>query len=246
MTSFRCVVFCESSMDFRVSTNLFVRELASLEGVGEWVSSAFAFVGLDDSESFVTWTSVGGRADSEGIPRLHGHRDDRGPDGATAWRALRLAESRDHDCVLLVRDCDSYPLPAKRADIESGVRRYRLSGATNPVVVGAPARMIEAWLIAALQSSTEVTDDLGFDPCTAPHRLTASGTSTSKLSPKTVLKRLVPREDGAFEALVDCELERLSSNARFAGLPEFRCSIRCEAGKLVSNDSRLCDCMKSK
>lgn len=243
--SFRCIVFCESALDFRVSTELFVRELETIEGVSEWVRAAFAFVGLDDSEPFSPWTSVRERADQEGVPRLHGHRADRGADGATAWRALQLAKSREHDCVLLVRDCDSASVEDKRADIELGVRRYRINGSPTRVVVGAPGRMIEAWLIAAMVCSDEVKADLSFDPCTAPERLTASGTSESKLNPKKVLARLAAEID-ALDVLSTIDLEVLSSNARLAGLPEYRCSIRCEAGRLVSDDSRLCDCVNSK
>lgn len=235
--AFRCVVFCEAENDLLVASRLFAREIASIEHVeGE----PFSFGGLDDSETYSGWTQCKRRADTEGVPRLLGHND-LGPDGATAWRALKLAETRKPDCVLLVRDCDDEALTAKQSQLMAGVRRFSAVNASLRVVLATPARMLETWLIAALNCTEALRKELGFDPCSEPHRLTASGTSTSKLNPKTVLKSLASPAE-AMETMEGMSIETLRERAARCGLPEFLCSVRCEAGQLVSNDSRLCDC----
>lgn len=187
------VVICEAMADCQVACDLADRVL--LEEC-DWIEHSFLqnyrlYVGLGDGEPFTPWRTVPELARKANI-RVHGSFDgERAKMEAKAVRqAILLAIRRSPSGVFLIRDTDGQV--DKLQGFHQGRHEMRL-----PVVVGLAHPNREAWVLAGFEPECQAEIDmlatlrreLGVDPTTNSHTLTAKG-DQGKRHAKGVLRRL--------------------------------------------------------
>ncbi len=190
-----------------------IREAARELGQ-EWIVENLiadpAFVGPTDLHSFIpglhyrcsisSAPARGPSATIDGRPiKLRGHLDGSpiGPEGQK-WRHLLLEVLSDApDVVLIAKDTDGRP------ESLDGLRRvaryYAEADSSRVIVVAAPHRDAEGWLVAGFvptpathetKTLATVRRDLNFDPTTSPERLT-SHPNDAPTDAKRVLRQLL-------------------------------------------------------
>jgi hypothetical protein len=183
------VTVCEAEADFRTASGLADRVVC--EGV-DWITVDVLddyrqWRGLDDTQPFLRWRDIHRLARAAGF-RILGHflEDQPGePDARAARRALWLVESHEGqvDGVLLIRDDD------RQINRRDGLEQARAESPLScPIVIGLAHLKRECWVMAGFDPVTSdeevrlssLVDELGFDPRTEAHRLTARGDGESR------------------------------------------------------------------
>jgi hypothetical protein len=165
--------------------------------------------------------------------RIRGYEEgeEKYPDFKAAVRAVRVIQNLfdDVDAIILIRDVDDEPervdgLNQAKNRFDEGNRRFR-------VIVGAARTKRECWVLAGFHpiDETEIKlfneerHNLGFDPSTRSHELTAKNNATQdKRSAKRVLGKLT---QGNIEREEECwtrtPLEQLRSKGESNGLADY-------------------------
>jgi hypothetical protein len=179
------VIACEHDSDARVAkgfaTRILTREIPYLEDVPEALPT---WVGVLPNSGYLRWASIAELYKNAGLPATFGVKMNGQPpklDAVTTLKALRLAERLNPVATVLMRDIDAQ---AERAQgLEQGRNEYQrtsVNSAKMKVVLAAPNRYREAWLLAGFDPKnererqrleTERNDLKSFDPTTQPHRL---------------------------------------------------------------------------
>ncbi|HCS52254.1 hypothetical protein [Rubinisphaera sp.] len=239
MTSIAIV--CEAPADFLISSELADRVV--LNEV-EWLE-----IGLLDSQrtwiresngTELLWKHIKSLARPLGI-KIHGHfgGEPGQPDASIARRAILLLRRLfDPDAIMLIRDADN------QAERLKGLNQARDHFGDEPkIVIGVADPEREAWVIAGFDPSDETEQklleserqNLGFDPRTRSHELTATNDDQAKKSPKRVLKVLtcdsVERENPCWQ---ETELTTLESNGRSNGLCPFLAEVKQHLVPLIT------------
>jgi hypothetical protein len=195
----RFAVVHEAEADFRTATELADRVI--VDAINDWLDAdelvnQRTWVAETGSGQRLTWKGIKQLAREAGI-RVHGHFDGSPglPDAAAARRAiLFLRESfSDLKAIVLIRDQDDEP---ERLGGLNQARNQACSGL--PIVIGFAVVEREAWVLCGFDAEEDeemkrLEDEhtnLGFDPCTRSHDLTACKDDTAKRSPKRVLRAL--------------------------------------------------------
>ena len=230
----RVVVVSEGQADQRTACTLADRVLCeqsswmereSLDSVRDWS-------GLHADTSFISWSGMKREARERSI-RQHGPfaGEPGALDARAARRALLVIESDREETagVLLIRDSDN------RLERRRGLNQARECGRWSfAVAIGVAHPKRECWLLAAYQPGDEhdaarlgkLRRELGFDPCTASHELTASDDS-AKRSAKRVLRALCGDDPDEAEAGLDAiALEMLRERGQHNGLAEYLAEIK--------------------
>ncbi|MBX7081374.1 MAG: hypothetical protein K1X88_19390 [Nannocystaceae bacterium] len=231
--AFRVRVACEDNGHFEV-----VRVLASLT-----LREHLAW--FEDVEPHVLWekesiTDARRRARERGVARLHGHFGGvPGEADALMVRAQLLLWDSDawaFDFAVLARDTDGDR--ARRNGACQAVAENALRVPSRPPIVLAYAEPeIEAWVIAGFIARDDAEQRrlhaelkrLGFDPRSAPERLTAKRHSDAR-DAKAVLVALCGSADAQtrWVRCADASLERWREHTKAAGGPEFLDAVRHE------------------
>lgn len=238
----RFVVIYEALADFTTATELADRMLLEkidwleaelLQHQRQWIGEAPLGIRL-------TWTSMTGRAREAGI-RVHGRFNGEPglPDARAARRAIAyvLRQFGTVDAILLIRDVDD------QHERKSGLQQAREVFASEcTIILGIAIRERESWVICGFQPSNEEESGrlaaerqkLGWNPCLAPHDLTAGKDNQALKSPKRVLNALTGG-DGNREA--DCwrntPLEVLINRGQQNGLADFLEEVRLRLVPLI-------------
>lgn len=234
----RFAVVCEAEADFRTATRLAERVLVDaidwLED--EHLTNCPLWHGLTEGRMFLLWREVKDIADREGI-KVHGHFDDRPaePDARAARRALLLLKKYHQDTplqsVLLIRDDDR---DLRRREGLEQAREADKSGLRDRIVIGLAHCKRESWVLAGFDPGNDSEEarlaalrtELGFDPRTSSHDLTAGG-KDDKRSAKRVLGELtegdVKREACCWE---ETDLATLRSRGGDNGLTDYLDQVR--------------------
>lgn len=229
----RIVVVCEAAADQRTACTVADRvlcersswlEAETLDAVREWS-------GVDPGSNFVSWPGVKREADARGI-RAHGLFAGKpgALDARAARRALLLIESRDEKAagVLLVRDSDNRP--ERLVGLNQARECAKWSFA---VAIGVAHPKLESWLLAAFRAADKADQshlaalrkELGRDPCTNSHELTAGGDSAKK-SAKRVLAALCGNDAEKAEHGLDCTpLDTLRERGQRNGLSDYMSEV---------------------
>jgi len=168
--------------------------------------------------------------------RFHGHFN--GEPAASDAQMFRAAlvlfaeEAEPPKAVVIARDVDDDAERRKGFTQADKVTDWPFK------VIGALATPeIEAWLVAAWtpedraerERHQELNDELHFDPCAHPERLTSKNESDPK-DAKRILDLLTKTGRDAAERWDDAPLDRLESNGAGCGLGQF---VRDVKGKLI-------------
>jgi hypothetical protein len=237
--SVRIAVVCEDRADSKTATMLADRQLVE---TSDWLTPDLLehvrrYIGADDARPFIKWIDVSrlaAEAPAGGLrTRIMGRfgGEPGAPDAASARKILLWLHARESlpEAVILVRDLDQEP---RRL---TGLRQAR---DTTPwsfqVVIAAADPKREAWVLAGFdpaekgeeQRLSELRQELGFDPCTDAHRLTAAD-ELAKRSAKRVLAALVA-EDAEREArcLEGAPLAMLRQRGQQSGLSDYLEEVR--------------------
>ncbi len=228
------VIACEHDSDARVAKGFAERilrqEIPYLEDVPEALPN---WVGVLPNSGYLRWASISELYKNTGLPAAFGVRMNGQPpklDAVTTLKALRLAERLNPVATVLMRDIDAQ---AERAQgLEQGRNEYQrtsVNSASMKVVLAAPNRYREAWLLAGFDSKnererqrleTECNELKSFDPTIQPHRL--NGAKGESRCAKDVWNRL-SNDDAARE--IHCweqtPLETLHARGADCGLSAF-------------------------
>ncbi len=194
--AFTFVVVCEAEADQRTACALADRVILEKSTWldAETLGAARHWAGGSTESTFLRWASVPREADKRGV-RAHGYFE--GRPGALDARAARLAlllAARlrpELAGVLLIRDTDGH------VERREGLEQARADVRPFVVVIGLPHCKREAWLLAAFepgdveetQRLTNLSQELGFNPCERSDQLTAQK-EDAKRSAKRVLSAL--------------------------------------------------------
>ena len=244
-------VVCEAAADFRTATGLVERIICDqVEWVEDHLLAACPlWCGPDQTRPYLLWTEVSRLANEAKIPPIRGHFDGRPgePDARTALRVLRLLKKlrnsgRPLDGVLLLRDDDRDT--RRRAGLEQG--RDAEHELRDRVVIGLAHCKRECWVLAGFDPTNPgenerhaaVQAELGFDPRTSAHQLTAKH-DTDKRSAKRVLGTLT-QDDADREATCwgKAPLTTLRERGQETGLAEFMDEIVSRFIPLFHRDPR--------
>ena len=153
------------------------------------------------------------------------------PDFKAAVRALRTIQYLfdDIDAVVLIRDTDDQP--DRMNGLNQAKNRFDAKPLGFRVLVGAAKTKRECWVLAGFIPNDEIERDLirdareqlGFDPTTSSHKLTAKNNENEdKKSARRVLRQLTRgdslREE---ECWTQTPLELLKSKGKANGLAEY-------------------------
>lgn len=242
-------IAAESAGDTRVIQSLVDRVLASEI---EWVAATFESCrgSMEDGLSPCrSWSGVGGSAwlDLHGASdlarerklRIYGSFDGAsGEHDARMFRAAFLLFAEEDEpprAVLMARDLDGYPERAR------GFAQAVAAGSWPFVVVGALADPeIEAWLIAAWIPEDEserrrladLCQELGFNPCTKPERLTSRNEADRK-DAKRILGVLTTTGRDATTRWTEVPVAQLESSGAGCGLGDFVRDVRARLVPVV-------------
>ncbi len=182
----RFLVVCESEADFRMVTRLVERVVCECVDYvdDDLLRSCPIWFGLDQNTPFLKWTEIKNVSARENIPAVRGEFSGRSGeyDARNAIRVFRLFKrwqfkKQQIDGILLVRDHDGLPgrydwlIKARESEVEIG----------DLVVIGIARHERESWALTGFsplnmreeKSVATLRVELGFDPCTGSHHLTA-------------------------------------------------------------------------
>jgi hypothetical protein len=184
----RLLLVCEGPADERTATTLADRKLR-VSGPA-WLQELLE-QSLDEQRAWVTevggtktrWRSLDALCQSLGVrlPRGRFGDEKRTADSVAARKAVFLLRRLDDvDALVIVRDLDDQP--ERAAGLEQGRRLAASVTPGLPVVLGLANPKREAWVLAGFVPGTDderaraaaLRQELGFDPCRAPHRLDAT------------------------------------------------------------------------
>lgn len=230
----KIAVVCEARADFRTATDLADRVLCKeVDWITEDVLNDYReWRGIDDVAPFLLWRDVHQKAKEIGL-RIHGHFDNQPAeaDAQVARRALHLLKLlvQDLAAILLIRDDDRQT--ERRKGLEQARTEFSLPG---PVVIGLAHLKRECWVLLGFESRDDretsclqtLIQELGFDPCRVPERLTDKNDHGPR-SAKRVLRELTA---DSWEREEDCwrtpSLQVLSERGQSTGLAEYLEEIR--------------------
>ncbi len=233
--SLRLAVVCEAEADFRLATALVERVI--LEGV-EWLEEGHLagcslWQQVEPGRPFLIWKTIPELAREAGI-RARGHFDNThgASDAQAARRALRFLKLRGDSLegILLIRDNDRDA--RRRHGLEQA--RDEDHGFEGRVVIGLAHCKRESWVLAGYDPAdaddekllARVRAELGFDPRTEAHELTAKD-DEAKRSAKRILSILTrddrDREESCWSS---SSLVTLRDRGRETGLAEFLDEVR--------------------
>ncbi len=225
----RLAVMFESDADHRIASDLINRLL--VERI-DWLEDEL----LDHTRKWITATRNSEPLAWKSIPRMahqhrirkHGHFDGRPgePDAASARRAILVLrkEFDELDAIILIRDQDNRP------QRRQGLEQARQEASSPPeIVIGMPIPERECWVLSGFEPRDEdesrrlnsVRQDLGFDPTTRSHRLTAGSNDSAKTSPKRVMATLMPEPARQADCWQLTALGDLHNRGRDNGLADF-------------------------
>ena len=192
----RFAVVHEAEADFILATDLADRVI--LEAIPWWhgdveqLGYQREWLAETASRERLTWTGIKKLAPEAGI-RVHGHFDGEPalPDAAAARRAIFYLREKfpDLTAIVLMRDQDDKP--ERRRGLDQARKGHH--GGIK-IVVGLAVVERESWVISGFvprydtESARleEERKNLGFDPRTRSHELTACKNDLAKRSPKRV------------------------------------------------------------
>lgn len=252
------VIVCEDSAHFFLATQLADRVLlheAQSRGA-DWIDNQSlahlrSFAGPDGAPGYCSMSrakqiaedlgrtiTVGGRPIKLRGPITPGQA--LGPETGF-WRRVLLhfaAQELPPALVIVMKDTDG-----EHARLD-GLRVALPLVGNLPVIVGAPHQDAEAWFVAGFEARSQpelarhtvCIGELDFDPCQAPHRLTAHP-NAAKTDAKRVLRWLIFADDhsrppaASDELLEVCErtledLQRLEARGQGCGLSAFLHELR--------------------
>jgi hypothetical protein len=238
----RFVVIYEARADFDQATELADRVLVdSAEWLGDWLDANRLWIGDHISGGFLTWKSIPSRARELGIA-VHGHFDGEPgqPDAQAARRAIAYVRRilNDVDAILLIRDQDDQP--ARRKGLEQARDHH---SAHVHVVIGLASPERECWVLSGFDPETEPEmakldtekQNLGFDPCSESHELTACKNDQAKRSAKRVLAALTggvrEREQRCW---AETPLSTLEARGKRNGLAQYMQEVRDVLLRLIT------------
>ncbi len=237
------VVVSEAAADFTMATELADRvlceqidwlEVSLLDSQRNWISNSPRGEPLH-------WKSIAKLARASGL-RVHGHfQGEPGfPDAAAARKAMayiRHVFGAVH-AIVLIRDRDDQP------ERLNGLQQARdASHSPTRIVIGLANIERESWVLSGFlpQSEDEGSRleaerrELGFNPCTHPHDLTAGKSDLAKKSPKRMLAILT---SGDHEREAACwqntSLSVLRERGRENGLTDYLKEIERHLVPLVT------------
>jgi len=145
------------------------------------------------------------------------------------FKALQAATARLSDLTLIVG-----PNASGKTERLRGLNQARECGRWSfAIAIGVAHPKRECWILAAFQPDDDddrsclevLRKELGFDPCAASHKLTASKDS-AKRSAKRVLRVLCGEDTGKAEGdLKVAALELLKQRGHRNGLAEFTAEV---------------------
>jgi hypothetical protein len=239
-------VVYEAEADFRIATELADRVLVD---VIDWLDESQVgyfrtWFETSTSGACLSWTDIKTLAREANI-RVHGHFDGQPgePDAAAARRAILylLREFPDLDAVVLIRDQDDQP--ARRQGLEQA---RTLFANQPPIVIGLAIVERECWVLSGFEplddeESTclaELSAEIGFDPRSRNHQLTACKKDQAKKSAKRVLNALIAgnpeREQRCWR---ETHLDTLRSRGEENGLTAFLNEVREKLASLIGHPS---------
>ncbi len=194
------VMICEAAADFRTAAGLVERVICDCVDyidIGE-IEYFYQWQGRTAQFSFWLWSEIDDQARLAGI-KVRGHFDQEpgSPDAHIARRALNYLRSRwldgdPLDGVLLVRDDDGDR--SRRVGLEQA--RDSVPDLRDRIVIALAHLKRECWVLNGLVPTDqeavtvdEIRRQLGFDPVTESHKLTAKQDHETR-SAKRVLKAL--------------------------------------------------------
>jgi hypothetical protein len=208
----------------------------------ELLLSNRSWVAENGSGGRLTWSGIKKLAAQVGI-RVHGHFDGRPAemDAKAARRAIEYirSEIENVDAIVLVRDQDYFAARKK------GLEQARdAADKVLPVVIGLAVVEREAWVISGFDPVDEseqsrldsVRKEIGHDPRTSSHDLTACKDDGAKQSPKRVLRELT---GGDPERQKRCwrttPLQTLRERGGENGLASFLEDVRSKLGSMLGH-----------
>jgi hypothetical protein len=222
----RFAVVCEAAGDQRTACLLADRvaqnALSWLED--HLLTSTRCWSGVQSGDAFLRWKTVHAAANRLGIV-AHGHfsGEPGAPDARAARRALLVLRACDPPVVaaFLIRDSDNDL--SRRTGLEQA-RAY--CGWPFEVIVGVPHTKRECWLLAAFEPADgaektrlqSLRQELGFDPCEQPEKLTAKD-DQAKRSAKRVWATLLQADEE--RGLAGASLETLKKRGKLNGLADY-------------------------
>ena len=154
------------------------------------------WIGLDDDQSRLNWSSIGRKAKSLRI-RINGFIDGEipQPDAKAAHRAIKYIELKFPRIsgMMLIRDQDK--VQSRRL----GLEQVRKAHPNMAIVIGFAITERECWILSGFDPITHeeiasLADErrkLGFDPRLRSEELTAGADDTATKSPKRVCRSLL-------------------------------------------------------
>ena len=183
--------------------------------------------GAEPDSDFLKWSNVKQAAKDKGIPLLCQFQDPPArPDAATARKALLVLMASDSppDGIFLIRDSDNDL--ERREGLQQAKRDSKFS---VPIVIGVAHPKREAWVLVGFEPLGEKEQDLikklrqelGFQPHTDAHRLTAKHIN-DKNSAKRVLAALTQDDhDREAQCWRETSLDTLRSRGEPSGLTDY-------------------------
>jgi hypothetical protein len=179
--SVNIAVVCEANADFLIASDLIDRSIVhSVTWIESEILDAFrTFIALEANVLFTSW-SAANRLGREANVRVRGFFEGKPgeQDARAARRAINLIllERPETNVIVLVRDSDgveSRRLGLEQARQESLIRER--------IIIGVAECKRECWVLAGFEAGDdserqrleELRQQLGFNPCTDSHRLTA-------------------------------------------------------------------------
>lgn len=226
-------VVCEAPADFVISSELADRillreidwlEIGLLDSQRSWIR--------ESNGTELLWKHIAYLAKPLRI-KIHGHFGGQPglPDASIARRAILLLKRlSDPEGIMLIRDADNQPV---RRDGLNQARDH--FGGEPKIVIGVADPEREAWVIAGFdplddqehQLLDHERKNLGFDPRTGSHALTATNDDRAKKSSKRVLRVLTcdstEREKPCWR---ETDLATLESNGQDNGLAPFLAELK--------------------
>ncbi len=239
------VVVYEADADFRTATELADRVLSEridwLEA--ELLDSQRIWVGATASGRLLAWKYLPELAREAGFAvRGHFNNETGAADAKAARRAIEYIRNTlpEVSALVLIRDSDN---DLRRRKGLNQARDADRSGL--PIVLGLAIHERESWVLSGfvaeakndteLERLREACVELGFDPTTTPHELTATKDDQAKRSPKRVLRKLSGDDrDRERRCWVEASLEQLRENGGRNGLAEFLKEIETKLVPLLT------------
>ena len=240
----RFAVVYEGGADFQIATQLADRVL--LESI-EWLDERLLdnqreWGGASSAGRRLTWKALKQMAYDSDI-RVHGHFGGApaSPDAKAAKRAIDyiLKDGPDLAGIVLVRDQDDQP--ERRIGLEQA-RTADRSGI--PIVVGLAITERECWALCGFEPDEEpensrlerIRQELGHDPRTRSHQLTACKNDQALRSPKRILRVLCgddPQRDRERRCWQDTPMETLRDRGTENGLVDYLDEVKLRLAPLI-------------